>query len=470
MNGAEEQTEAIKNKQAYPWQFVTPLYLGSTLNPINSSVIATALVPIATALHIAVARTVLLVSVLYLASCIAQPTAGKLAEELGPRRIFIIGILTVMAGALIGGLGNSMTALISARILIGLGTSAGYPTAMLMIRRRAQDAGLKEPPGSVLGGLQIAGTVTACLGLPIGGILVGAWGWRTTFFVSLPLALAALYTAICWLPRDVPKEAPRTINDIAQRIDLPGIVLFAAAIASLLLFLFTIPAPQWFALGIAVVLAAALIMWELRATRPFFDVRLLVRNQALTRTYIRFALITLCIYTVLYGLTQWLQVSRHISSRITGMLILPMSVLSAFLVHFLSKRNLVRNPLIIAALSSLLASAGVFLLSSDSALLWVVIITLVFGVTMGTAASANQTALYMQVDATQLGTAAGLLRTFAYIGSIASSALIKIAFHAGVGDHGLHGIALFMMGVSLLALIITLADRRLGSRFIREHS
>ncbi|HVU54729.1 MAG TPA: MFS transporter [Puia sp.] len=456
----------MNNKQAYPWRFVTPLYLGSTLNPINSSVIATALVPIAIALHLAIAKTVVLVSVLYLASCIAQPTAGKLAEEFGPRRVFIAGILTVITGALIGGLGNDLPALIVARLLIGLGTSAGYPTAMLMIRRRAQEAGLKEPPGNVLGGLQIAGTVTAALGLPIGGVLVGAWGWRTTFFVSLPLALTALYTAVRWLPRDARTEAPRTIKDIAQRIDLLGIALFAATIASLLLFLFTIPAPRWWALVIAILLAVVLVMWELRTCRPFFDVRLLARNRALSRTYIRFALVTLCIYTVLYGLTQWLQASRHTPSREAGLLILPMSVLSAFLVHYLSKRNLVRGPLIMAAASSLLASAGVFLLSSGTPLLWIVVITLVFGVTMGTSASANQTALYKQVDGAQMGTAAGLLRTFAYIGSIASSALIKIAFHAGVGDHGLHTIALFMMAVSLLALILTLADKQLRSRSI----
>jgi len=63
---------------------VAPLVMGSALNPINSSVIATALVPIAAALHVPVGRTSILVSSLYLACAIAQPTAGKLAEEFGP--------------------------------------------------------------------------------------------------------------------------------------------------------------------------------------------------------------------------------------------------------------------------------------------------------------------------------------------------------------------------------------------------
>ena len=77
----------------FGWRTVTPLVMGSALNPINSSVIATALVPIAAALHIPVGRTAILVSSLYLACAIAQPTAGKLAEEFGPRRVFLAGIV-----------------------------------------------------------------------------------------------------------------------------------------------------------------------------------------------------------------------------------------------------------------------------------------------------------------------------------------------------------------------------------------
>jgi len=58
--------------------------------------IATALVPIASYIHVSVAHTTLLVTSLYLASSIAQPTAGKLSEEFGPRRVFLTGILLVL--------------------------------------------------------------------------------------------------------------------------------------------------------------------------------------------------------------------------------------------------------------------------------------------------------------------------------------------------------------------------------------
>jgi MFS family permease len=90
-----------------------------------------------------------------------------------------------------------------------------------------------------------------------------------------------------------------------------------------------------------------------------------------------------------------------------------------------------------------------------------VAVTLLFGITLGTGASANQTALYTQVPAAQIGTASGLFRTFGYLGSIASSAIIAITFRTSVSDHGLHVIAVIMIAVSAVALLITLADRQL---------
>jgi MFS family permease len=170
----QTQAAAERAGNAFSWRFVTPMFLGSALNPVNSSLIATALVPIASAMHVSVGRTAVLVSALYLASSIAQPTAGKLAEEFGPRRVFLAGILLVLAGGLVGGFAPDLTTLMVARVLVGVGTSAGYPSAMLLIRRRATAAGLGAPPGNVLGGLIIAGMVTPAVGLPIGGVLVQA--------------------------------------------------------------------------------------------------------------------------------------------------------------------------------------------------------------------------------------------------------------------------------------------------------
>ncbi|WP_392839152.1 MFS transporter [Streptomyces sp. LN500] len=123
-----------------------PALCGLQPQPDQQSIIATALVPIAAELHVSVGATAVLVSSLYLASAVAQPTAGKLAEVLGPRRIFLYGVVLVLLGGLVGGLGQNLAMLTVARVLVGIGTSAAFPCAMVLIRRRAEGAGLDAPP------------------------------------------------------------------------------------------------------------------------------------------------------------------------------------------------------------------------------------------------------------------------------------------------------------------------------------
>ncbi|MFG3366910.1 MFS transporter [Streptomyces sp. NPDC048156] len=437
--------------------------MSSALNPINSSLIATGLVPIAHAMGVPVGQTAVLVSALYLASSIAQPTAGKLAEELGPRRVFLVGITLVLVGGVVGGLGQDMTTLTVARVLIGIGTSAGYPAAMVLIRRRAAWAGMSEPPGNVLGGLSIAGTVTVAIGPPIGGLLIAVFGWRSAFLANLPVTVIALLATMAWVPRDEPLER-RPLRELAGRIDVTGIVLFAGTMSALLVFLLSLPHAQWIPLALAVVLGIVLVSWELRAGAPFIDMRLLGSNLALTRTYLRGALTLLAFYTVLYGVTQWLEAAHGLSSQAAGLVLLPMGVVAALVSRPISARNLVRGPLIVGAGSLVLASGAVLLFTSATPVVVIVGVTLLFAITLGTTTVANQTALYTQAPAEQLGTAAGLFRTFSYFGSIASATVTGIVFRDDVTDSGLHVVAAILAGVSIIVLALTMLDRALKTR------
>jgi MFS family permease len=446
---------------AFTWRFVTPLFVGAALNPVNSSIIATAIVPIARATHESVGSAAILVSALYLASAIAQPTAGKLAEEFGPRRVFLTGILLVLLGGIIGGAGQNLTTLVVARVLIGIGTSAGYPSAMVLIRRRATSTGMAAPPGGVLGNLAMAGMATAAVGPPIGGVLVGSLGWHSAFLINVPLALGALAMTARWIPRDLPVEGPRRAREIAARVDVPGIIGFGGTMTALLVFVMSLPRPNWIALGLLVALAVPLVWWELRAATPFFDIRGLVANGALTRTYLRTALTLLGAYTVMYGVTQWLEAARGMSTEEAGLFLLPMGALSALVSRPLSRRNLVRGPLLAAGGSMLVASAGILFVTSHSPAVLVLAVMMIFGLTVGTTTVSNQTAVYLQAPADQIGIASGLFRTFGYLGSIASATVTGVVFKDDVTDHGLHTLAIVLVAAGAVVLAMTLLDRRL---------
>jgi MFS family permease len=456
----ENRPEDLRRRPFGP-RFVAPLLMGATLNPVNSSVIATALVAIAAAAGVPVGRTAILISCLYLTCAIAQPAAGRLAEEFGPRRVFLAGIGIVLLGGVLGGVATGLPELVAARVLIGLGTSAGYPAAMLLIRRRATMIGLDAPPAGVLSGLAIAGAVTVAIGPAIGGLLVGWFGWRAAFLVNVPFTILAFTMAAKWIPRD-PHVAPgRSPRDLCARIDVLGMAGFGASMTALLIFLLSLPTPDWTALAAAVVLAVLLVRWELRAANPFLDVRLLASNPALTRTYVRYALSMLGIYVMLYGLTQWLEAAHGLSASSAGLALLPMGLLSAVAARLVAKQIEVRKPLILAAVLLVAGSIGSLFLTSHSPIAAVVGVTALFGLMSGLSNLANQTALYRVAPAEKLGTASGLLRTFGYVGSIASATITGIAFRTRVSDGGLHHVSLALIAIGALVLLMTAFDRHL---------
>src|SRR5260370_4422227 len=191
---------AAAQEQPFGPRFMTPTLMGATLSPLNSSVIATALVSIAVALRIPVGQPAIRISSLSLTSAAAQPAAGRLSEEFGPRRVFLAGAATVLVAGIVGGLARNLTALVVARVLIGLGTSAGYPSAMLLLRRRSAQAGLDATPPSVLGGLAIAGAATIAIGPAVVGLPVRWFNSLAAFEMTIPLARPALSLALLWHP------------------------------------------------------------------------------------------------------------------------------------------------------------------------------------------------------------------------------------------------------------------------------
>ncbi|MEV8518064.1 MFS transporter [Dactylosporangium sp. NPDC051484] len=445
-------------------RFSTPLTLGTILNPVNSSIIATALVPIAASLGVPVARTAILISALYLTSAIAQPTAGRLAEQFGARRVFVVGTTAVLIGGIVGLVATNIPTLTVSRVLIGLGTSAAYPSAMLLIRHRASNEGMTGPPTLILGRIAVISAAIMAFGPTLGGLLVEGLGWRAAFAVNLPLATITLSMAMLWLPKDPPRRRGRSARDVVADIDLLGLLLFAAMMTTLLVFLMGLPEIDGTGLAIAVVLAALLAAWELRSSNPFIDLRLLCTNGALSRTYLRNALSLVGTYSVLFGLTQWLQSSRGLSPLEAGMVLMPMGILSGTAAFIVSRRATIRWPLIASSCLLTLGALSLTLLSQDTPLPVLLIVVATFGLMGGSSNVGNQTALYREAPARTLGTAAGLLRTCGYLGSIGASTVCAIAFRTEVSDQGLHHVGYVLMGVgALLLLPLTLLDRRLRS-------
>src|SRR5437763_292024 len=110
---------ARPSRTEFDRRLIAPMLLGSVLNPVNSSMIAVALVPIGVAFGAPPAQTVWLVSALYLATAVGQPVVGRLVDMYGPRRLFLAGTGLAGIAGVLGALAPSLGVLIVARVLLG---------------------------------------------------------------------------------------------------------------------------------------------------------------------------------------------------------------------------------------------------------------------------------------------------------------------------------------------------------------
>jgi len=455
-------SDASPQAPAFGRGFLAPLLLGSTLNPINSSMLATGLVAIGVDLRTGPGTTALLISVLYLCSAVMQPTMGKLATVLGPRRVFLSGIVILLVAGVVGATAPSFAVLVVSRALIGVGTSAAYPTAMALVRRRAGERRVGVP-SRVIGNFSIAAQVTMVVGLPVGGVLTGVFGWRALFAVNVPLAVVAFVLTLRGVAGDPPR-AGQSLGTVLRLVDLPGIALFAGTVVALLVLLQDLQHPAWWLVPVAAALGVALWVRERRTDSPLLDVRMLARNTALQRTYVRQLLVGLGTYTALYGASQWMEQSAGYSPSHVGLLLLPLSGLSIVVARVVSDRGWVRGPLAAAGVL-LLATAGVILLLDHRAgVLPLVGMSLLFGGANGFSGFANQAALYVQTTADEIAVASGLYRTFSYVGAIFSASLISLTFGDRATDAGFHALAWVVAGIGATIVVMTLLDRRVPRR------
>ncbi len=440
-------------------RFTAPLITGTALNPINSSLIATAMVGIGADFHRGPGQTAVLISVLYLCSAVAQPTLGKLGPVLGERRVFIAGAVTVLVAGIVGAAAWSFPMLVLSRALLGIGTSAAYPTSMSLIRSRADALG-RGVPRSVLGVFAIVGQVISLIGLPVGGVLTGVFGWRAVFAINIPIALITVVLVLRGIPKDA-AAAPRDPRRILLSADPVGIALFAAATVTALEFL---RAPTIGTAGLAAVAIAAvgaLALWELRAPEPLLDLRMLAGNAPLVITYLRQAIAALGMYTTMYGISQWMEDAAGYGPAQVGLLLIPMSATSIVVARINSRRGGVRSPLLGAGASFAAAGVVMVLMHHDSAVWVLIVMSLLVGLANGLSGFANQAALYVQAPSNQVGVASGLYRTFAYLGAISSASLIGAAFGDRADDAGLHMVAWVTVGIGIGITVLAAADRSL---------
>jgi hypothetical protein len=271
-----------------------------------------------------------------------------------------------------------------------------------------------------------------------------------------------------WIPKD--ELTPNGFARLAHELDFIGIGLFTPLLLTGMLFMMSLAHPKWWLLGLFFLIAVLFVMHSLHKKHPFINIRMLVTNLPLTVTYLRYGSINLMVYCMLYGFSQWLQTGPGLSSTEAGLITLPMSALAGLSALAGARMKGIRYPLIFGTVGLFFAAGCLVLITSNTSTMLLVLLILPFGLPQGICSNANQAAVYSQAPHEEIGTAAGLLRTAQYVGAILASSLLALLFGKHPSDHGMHGLAWVMVGLSGVLVVATVMDRTLPRESVRQRT
>ncbi|MFB7613167.1 MFS transporter [Kitasatospora sp. NPDC056181] len=198
---------------------------------------------------------------------------GRVADLVGRRRVFLLGLAVLAVASLAGGLATSPELLLAARVAQGLATAAVTPAGLALLTTAFPEGPLRERALGLNGALMSAGFTS---GAVLGGLLTDLLSWRWAFLFNVPVALTVLLVA----PRLIAESRP----EVRTRMDVPGAVTVTGGLLALVYGLTTAGEHGWGdplalgALALATLLLTAFWFVERSAAAPLVPVRVLRRR------------------------------------------------------------------------------------------------------------------------------------------------------------------------------------------------
>ncbi|MCL2581536.1 MAG: DHA2 family efflux MFS transporter permease subunit [Streptosporangiales bacterium] len=287
--------------------------------------------------------------------------AGSTADRIGRKRLFMVGLIWFSAGSLLCSFAPNVESLVVLRMLQAVGGSMLTPVSLSIVRNVFTDPKERAQALGIWSG--IFGVASAC-GPVVGGILVSEVGWRSVFWVNVPVGIVMLLAARRYVPDS---KAPR-----ARRIDVPGQLLMIVFLGTLTYAVIEGPGWGWASPAIlvlftvAVVSLAAFVILERRHPEPLLDPRFF-RSPPFTGASVIAVLAFLVMAGFLFVATLYLQQVRGDSPLRAGLSLLPATAMIAVWAPVAGQLNGRFGPRIPLVLGGVFMTAGAAVLTGLSA-------------------------------------------------------------------------------------------------------
>ncbi|MDP4125779.1 MAG: MFS transporter [Bacillota bacterium] len=216
--------EKIKDLPNYRWYVLAAVAIGTFMSTLDGSIVNVALPTISGQLHSNLSTLQWVVSAYLLTISSLLPVFGRIADLIGRKKVYAIGFLIFTLGSALCGLAQTIWFLVGTRVLQAVGAamlmsnSAAIITAIFPPRERGKALGL-------VGTVVALGSLT---GPALGGVLIGLAGWRSIFYINVPIGIIGYIAALLILPVDQSHK-----NN--ERFDFAGALSFTLGMIGVLL-------------------------------------------------------------------------------------------------------------------------------------------------------------------------------------------------------------------------------------------
>lgn len=374
-------------------------------------------------------------------------SAGTFGDRLGHKRTFLTGYVLFAGASLLCSLAPSLSVLVAARALQGVGPAFLVPSSLSLISHAFHDPGKRARAVGIWGGCSGIGLAG---GPVIGGLLVEMWGWRSIFLLNVPLGLLAIALTMHFV-----NETPRTT---VKKSDLWGQVCVIVALVMLTYALIEGRSEGWISpqiIGMFLLCIGAsggFVLIEVRHSTPMLPLGFFA-SAAITVPTLVGSVLNFGLYGILFALSLFFQDIHHSSAALTGVALLPLTVATggtALISGRITARFGTRRPMIGGLGAGCLGAVLLLLGETDGNVLLLTAGEIITGLGCGMTVPAMTTAVLNAVPKSQVGVASALLNASRQLGGVLGVAILG-SILGSLSDR-----SVFLAGMHIALLLVAL--------------
>lgn len=351
---------------------------------------------------------------------------GRIADIYGRKRIFTYGIFIFALSSFLSAIAPSAVFLVSCRVLQGIGSAMIFGTSIAILTSVFP----ASERGKVLG-INVAAVYSGLsLGPFLGGFLTQQLGWRSIFFLNVPLSLLIIAFTL-W------KLKGEWAGAKGEKFDFTGSVIYAVSLPAMMYGFTLLPAMSgaWLIL-IGVLGLVAFVKWEIGKESPVFDMNLFRNNRVFAFSNLASLINYGATFAVTFLLSLYLQYTKGLSPQQAGTILVAQPVVMAFFSPLAGRLSDKIEPRVVASIGMGFTMIALFLftfLGQNTGLGFVITSLVVIGFGLALFSSPNTNAIMSSVQKRYYGVAAATLGTMRLTGQMFSMGIAMLVFAVYIG-------------------------------------